>query len=95
MEYQLNFLKSVRNKDIPKLKQSGINLEPLHKKLLQLQRNPYITSKAKTGDLQGFRAMDFNKGYRLLFEIDETNKAVNIISIDNHDNAYKKAKQRI
>ena len=84
----------MRNKDIPKLKKSGIDLAPLHKKLIQLTTNPYTTSKAKTGDLQGYRAMDFNKGYRLVFEIDEILKQVNVISIDSHEEAYKKAKLR-
>lgn len=95
MEYQIDVLKSVRDKDIPKLKKSGIDLNSLHRKLTQLKTNPYTTSKAKTGDLCGYRAVDFNKGYRLLIKIDEIEHRVTIISIDNHDDAYRKAKKRI
>lgn len=94
MEYQVKFLKSVLDKDIPKLKKSGINLEALHRNLVKLRANPYITSKAKTGDLLGYRGMDFNKGYRLVFKIDENKKEVIVVSIDSHDVAYKKAKKR-
>lgn len=82
------------SKDIPKLKKSGINQDALHRNLKKLSKNPYTTSKSKTGDLQGYRAMDFNKGYRLLFEIDEINKEVIVVSIDNHEDAYRKAKIR-
>lgn len=94
MAYIVRYLKSVGNKDIPKLKKSGIDLEALYRNLKKLKTNPYISSRAKTGDLQGYRAMDFNKGYRLVFKIDEETKEVIILSIDCHDTAYKNAKKR-
>jgi len=80
---------------LPKLKKSGLNLEILYKKLSKLQTNPYINSKAKSGDLSGIRALNWGSGYRIVLEIDEINKQVNIISIDKHDDAYRKAKKRV
>ena len=38
--------------------------------------------------------MDWNKGYRILFKIDEEKMFVTIMSIDNHDDSYKKVKKR-
>lgn len=94
MEYQVKFTKSALNEDIPKIKKSGIDLKVLHKSIKKLETNPYGTSRAKIGDLSGIRGMDWNKGYRILFKIDEIRKQVIIVSIDNHDNAYRKAKKR-
>ena len=83
------------NEDIPKLNKSGINLEALHRSINKLKTNPYGSSRAKTGDLQGIRGLDWNKGYRILFKIDEEKLLVIILSIDSHDNAYKKVKKRL
>ena len=94
MGYQVLISKSVEKEDLPKLKKSGINLEPLKKIFKKLQSNPYITSKSKTGDLQTHRAVNWNNGYRILFKIDEEKKQVTIVAIDSHDNAYKKAIRR-
>jgi len=93
--YQINLTKEVIKEDLPKLKKSGLNLEILGKKISKLETNPYINSKAKSGDLSSIRALNWGDGYRVLLEIDEENKQVNIISIDKHDTAYKKAKKRI
>ena len=93
--YQVKFIKSVLKDDLPKLKKSGINLEILYKSLKKLETNPYGTSRAKTGDLTSIRGMDWGKGYRVLFEIDEEIKLVKVIAIDAHDNAYRKAKKRV
>lgn len=92
--YQIKFIKNVLEDDIPKLKTSGIDLKSLYKSIKKLETNPYGNSRAKTGDLQGIRGMDWNKGYRILFRIYEDLKEVVIVSIDNHDNAYRKAKRR-
>ncbi|MDD3237301.1 MAG: hypothetical protein PHV37_04310 [Candidatus Gastranaerophilales bacterium] len=81
--------------DIPKLNKSGIDLKVLYRSLKKLENNPYGSSRAKSGDLSGIRGMDWNKGYRVLFKINDDKKLVTIVSIDNHDNAYKKAKKRI
>ncbi len=92
--YQVKLIKSVLDEDIPKLKKSGINLEALYRSIKKLETNPYGSSRAKTGDLQGIRGMDWNKGYRILFKIDEEKMFVTIMSIDNHDDSYKKVKKR-
>lgn len=84
----------MQDKDIPKLVKSGINLEALFRNLNKLKTNPYTTSRSKVGDLSGYRGMDFKKGYRLVFKIDEEKKEVLVLSIDSHDEAYKKAKKR-
>lgn len=94
MEYQVIFIQSVLKDDIPKIKKSGINLEILYRSLKKLERNPYGSSRAKSGDLSNIRGMDWNKGYRVLFIVDDMNKIVKIVSIDCHDEAYKKAKRR-
>lgn len=94
MEYQVKLTKSVLEEDIPKLKKSGIDLSILYKSIKKLETNPYGTSRAKTGDLQGIRGMDWNKGYRIIFSINDTTKQVIIVSIDKHDDAYRKAKRR-
>lgn len=93
--YQVKFIKSVLDDDMPKLKKSGINLEALHRSIKKLETNPYGTSRAKTGNLQGLRGVDWNKGYRILFKIDDEKMLVTILSIDKHDESYKKAKKRI
>ena len=95
MEYQINLTKEVIKEDLPKLKKSGLNLEILDKKISKLKTNPYVNSKAKSGDLSSIRALNWGDGYRVVLEIDEIEKQVNIISIDKHDIAYKKAKKRI
>ena len=95
MEYRVNLTKEVIKEDLPKLKKSGLNLEILGKKISKLETNPYSNSKAKSGDLSSIRALNWGDGYRIVLEIDELNKEVNIISIDKHDNAYKKAKKRV
>lgn len=94
MAYQVKFIKSVQDDDIPKIKKSGIDLSVLYKSIKKLETNPYGTSRAKTGDLKGIRGMDWNKGYRILFRIDDELKWVTIVSIDSHQNAYRKAKMR-
>ena len=95
MVYQVKFVKNVIEKDIPKLKKSGIALDKLYKSIKRLETNPYGSSRAKSGDLESIRGMDWNKGYRILFKIDEDTKTVTIMTIDSHDNAYRKMKNRI
>lgn len=92
--YQIKLIQSVLDNDMPKLKKSGINLETLHRSIKKLKTNPYGTSRAKTGDLQGIRGIDWNKGYRILFKIDDEKMLVTILSVDKHDESYKKAKKR-
>ena len=94
MGYQVKLINSVLNEDIPKLERSGKNLNILYKSLKKLESNPYSNSRAKSGDLANIRGMDWGKGYRILFKIDEDSQLVIIISIDAHENAYKKAKRR-
>lgn len=94
MEYQVKFIQSVLKEDIPKIKKSGINLDALHRSIKKLETNPYGSSRAKSGNLSNIRGMDWNKGYRILFKIDDVEKTVTIVSIDCHDEAYKKAKKR-
>lgn len=93
--YQIKLNQSVVDKDIPKLKKAGIDLSALYKSIKKLEGNPYFTSRAKSGDLQGIRGMDWKRGYRILFMIHEELKEVDIISIDHHDEAYRKVKNRI
>ncbi len=69
--------------------------EILYKSLKKLEKNPYTNSRAKSGDLSKTRGMDWGNGYRILFRIHEEDKIVEILSIDAHDNAYRKAKKRI
>ena len=94
MEYLVNLTQNVLKKDLPKLQRAGFDLSAVYKSLEKLESNPYITSRAKTGNLQGYRALDFKRGYRLVFEIDEEEKTVTVVSIDSHDEAYRKAKKR-
>ena len=88
------FIKSVLKDDLPKLQKAGINLQVLYKSIKKLETNPYGSSRAKTGDLDTIRGMDWGKGYRVLFEIKERDKIIKIIAIDAHDNAYRKTKKR-
>ena len=92
--YQVKFIDSVLNEDIPKLQHSGKNLEILYRSLKKLETNPYSNSRAKSGDLSNIRGMDWGKGYRILFRIDEADQLVVVISIDSHESAYRKAKRR-
>ena len=94
LDYQVKLLPSVEKEDWHKLKKSGINLVPLLNKLDRLKKNPYICSSAKSGNLSNYRAMNWKDGYRIVFEIDEESKQVIIISIDKHDEAYRKAERR-
>lgn len=93
--YQIKLNQSVVDKDIPKLQRAGIDLQTLYKSIKKLQTNPYCNSRAKSGDLHGIRGMDWKRGYRILFMIHEELKEVDIISIDHHDEAYRKVKNRI
>lgn len=95
MEYKISLLKRVEEEDLPKLQKSGINLKPLYRILFEkLPKDPYMHSKAKSGDLDGYRGVNWRNGYRLIMRIIESEKIVVVISIDNHDEAYKKAKKR-
>lgn len=91
--YQLEFAKKLE-KDLEKIAKSGKNIQSLYKHLENLQKNPYKVSKSKTGDLDTFRALEWGKGYRIVFKIIEESKQILIVSIDKHDDAYKKAKRR-
>jgi mRNA-degrading endonuclease RelE of RelBE toxin-antitoxin system len=97
LEYQIKLtkeVKEVKEEDLPKLQKSGLNLEILRKKIYKLKTNPYTNSRSKSGDLTGIRALDWGNGYKVVFQINEDKKQVNIMSIDKHDDAYKKAKKR-
>lgn len=93
--YKINLVEEVLKEDLPKLEKSGLNLKILYKKLIKLETNPYTNSTAKSGDLSGIRALNWGNAYRVVFEIYDKEKIVNIVSIDKHDDAYKKAKKRI
>ncbi len=81
-------------KDLDKLVKSGIDLKLLNRYFSKLENNPYLYSKKKKGDLSDTRAVEWGKGYRLLFKIYEKDKTVLITVIDKHDDAYRKAKRR-
>ncbi len=94
MAYQIDLSKDAI-KDLDKLKKSGVDLKPLSRFFSRIENNPYICSKKKQGVLENIRAIEWGKGYRLLFEIYEKDKTVLITAIDKHDDAYRKAKRRI
>lgn len=93
MAYHIKLTKGAA-KDIDKLAKSGVELKPLNRYFSRLKNNPYLTSNKKSGDLGDSRAVDWGKGYRLVFKIFENDKTVLITSIDKHDDAYRKAKRR-
>lgn len=93
MTYHIELAKGAI-KDLDKLAKSGVDLKPLNRYFSRLENNPYLYSKKKQGDLGDTRAVEWGKGYRLLFKIFEKDKTVLITSIDKHDDAYKKAKKR-
>jgi len=94
MVYQIEIPKGVREEDLPKLEKSGINFQILDKQFKKIKANPYICSVSKSGDLGDCRAVNWGNGYRIVFKIMEKDKKVIIVSIDKHDDAYRKAKKR-
>jgi mRNA-degrading endonuclease RelE of RelBE toxin-antitoxin system len=93
--YQISLTKEAAG-DLERLRKAGINLSPLGRYIKRLGKNPYIVSKEKSGNLAKLRAVEWGNGYRLVFEIfeDVDPKEVLIVSIDKHDDAYKKAGRR-
>lgn len=73
-------------KEISKLKES--NLDKKAKKLIDLiKENPYQTPppyEKLVGDLQGFYSRRINIKHRLVYQVDEEEKTIKIISLWSH-----------
>ena len=83
------FIKKIQNKHLKSL---------LHKKLLEITKNPYI-GEQKTGDLQGVYCYDvyYNKtNYEIAYTIKETpEKIVVVILSGPRENFYEQLKRHM
>ncbi len=76
----LKYLKKHRNKHEM--------LTELDSKIKRLQEDPYIIGGELAGNLHGHRSTRLAKNFRLVFSIDEKNKAVYLEAIDHREDIY-------
>lgn len=82
-------------KDLKKLRHASTEAAL---QLMKLETDPQC-GHALVGDLQGYRALEFNlKGsgaYRAIYRIDEAERVVIVYMVGPHENFYIRAKRRI
>jgi len=87
--YQLEYLESVKIKDIPKLNKSARKI--IQKAIEErLMLDPIGFGKPLIYSLKGHRRLRVSK-YRVIYRIIESSKTVLIIAIDNRKDIYKKS----
>ncbi|MCO5223394.1 MAG: type II toxin-antitoxin system RelE/ParE family toxin [Thermomicrobiales bacterium] len=66
--------------------------------LMRLEKDPNL-GHALTGDLAGYRSLDFNlKGsgaYRAIYRADEVDRVILVYMVGPHENIYVRAKRRL
>jgi mRNA-degrading endonuclease RelE of RelBE toxin-antitoxin system len=60
----------------------------IHKKILEIRKNPKHKYKFLRKPLQSFNRVHIDKNYVLIFRIDHERKLVDIFYYDHHDNVY-------
>lgn len=83
--YKIEYHKKVI-KEIQKLKESGLDMKA--KKLIELiKENPYQTPppyEKLVGDLQNFYSRRINIKHRLIYQVNEKEKVIKVISMWTH-----------
>ena len=83
--YKIEYHKKVI-KEIQKLKESGLDMKA--KRLIELiKENPYQTPppyEKLVGDLQNFYSRRINIKHRLIYQVNEKEKVIKVISMRTH-----------